>query len=191
MAFGRLKIFATHFASSDGSNKKPFLAAPNPQMEKQRQQDLIRALFAKYRKWEIDLRRCSKYKVLNIHQSRKYKKHVHVVLLGIEKAKVNCLFEVQSLQKQYPLIFLCFCDESIYKWEQIHRSITKCDKYRAATGKFKLNPFPKNRVSVNKNKFSEKNAQKFTKTQFFPLDRFPFFKWLISFKKTQPPNPSP
>ena len=76
MAFGRLIIFATLFAPSDGSNKKPFLAAPNPQMEKQRQQDLIRALFAKYRKWEIDLRRCSKYKVLNIHQSRKYKKHV-------------------------------------------------------------------------------------------------------------------
>ena len=106
MAFGRLKIFATHFASSDGSNKKPFLAAPNPQMEKQRQQDLIRALFAKYRKWEIDLRRCSKYKVLNIHQSRKYKKHVHVVLLGIEKAKVNCLFEVQSLRNKIHYIFV-------------------------------------------------------------------------------------
>ena len=54
-------IFATLFASSDGTNEKPFLAAPNPQMEKQRQQDLIRALFAKYRKWEIDLRRCSTY----------------------------------------------------------------------------------------------------------------------------------
>ena len=77
IAFKRLLLYLQHFASSDGSNKKPFLAAPNPQMEKQRQQDLIRALFAKYRKWEIDLRRCSKYKVLNIHQSRKYKKHVH------------------------------------------------------------------------------------------------------------------
>ena len=74
-------IFATLFASSDGSNKKPFLAAPNPQMEKQRQQDLIRALFAKYRKWEIDLRRCSTYNILNIHHSRKYKKNMPIIIL--------------------------------------------------------------------------------------------------------------
>ena len=178
MAFGRLIIFATHFASSDGSNKKPFLAAPNPQMEKQRQQDLIRALFAKYRKWEIDLRRCSKYKVLNIHQSRKYKKHVQDNLnlsrrtSWHREGESELSFRSSEFEKQNPLYF---CDESIYKWEQIHRSITKCDKYRAATGKFKLNPFPKNRVSVNKNKFSEKNDPKITKTSFFPLDRFPFF----------------
>ena len=70
-------IFATLFASSYGSNKKPFLAAPNPQMEKQRQQDLIRALFAKYRKWEIDLRRCSTYIFCIFTNQENTKKHAH------------------------------------------------------------------------------------------------------------------
>ena len=72
IAFKRLLLYLQHFASSDGSNKKPFLVAPNPQMEKQRQQDLIRALFAKYRKWEIDSRSCGKEKYKCVVYSGKW-----------------------------------------------------------------------------------------------------------------------
>ena len=65
---GRTSISPTFFVFSGfspvpPSRTKPFLPSLNPQMEKQdgqRQQDLIRALFAKYRKWEIDSHSCGK-----------------------------------------------------------------------------------------------------------------------------------
>ena len=57
--------------------------------------------------------------------------------------------------------------------------------YKAATVKFKFTPLPKDRGFCQKKwVFWSKNALKTTKTSFSPFDCFPFFNWLLSYRKT-------